>query len=555
MSILKFLFYLSSICKPNRLFAFIKLKCKSHKKNIHNYSNKNKRELNERYQLQSQAIFNLVKSSVFNERDLTVVIHAILKTGCNVLNVERASYWLFQNNQEFLNCELVYNKLRDEVTFEEHRIFKINIPIYFFEILNERVFVSNDVVNDEKAKEFLEIYSQKINLGALLDAPIRIGGKVVGVISLEEVGKPRVWQPDEIFFSGLLADYVALAMVSNEKMQQEEKIKNLNELYNKRIQEEKLASMSRFVYGIAHEINNPTGTIQATLDLIRSERKSLFDETKNLNLILTREEKSIVEDFFLQSIQTRYIPTGLERKKLKDSIQKELEKYSIPSSFVLADKCVDAGIYNFPAKYKEILQHPKAELILEFLIQNILIEKGFMAIESSIQRITNIIQNLKKYFHEDPKSRKILTSIEETIETTMILFYDKIKHKVEIIRKYQKVDMIYCYPDELIQLWTNLIQNALQAMDYQGILEIHIQEVYVENQNYIQVNIVDSGKGIPEEIQDRIFEPFFSTKAVGEGTGIGLDICRKIVNYHNGKIFFQSQPGRTVFTVLLPKTL
>lgn len=555
MSILKFLFYLSSICKPNRLFAFIKLKCKSHKKNIHNYSNKNKRELNERYQLQSQAIFNLVKSSVFNERDLTVVIHAILKTGCNVLNVERASYWLFQNNQEFLNCELVYNKLRDEVTFEEHRIFKINIPIYFFEILNERVFVSNDVVNDEKAKEFLEIYSQKINLGALLDAPIRIGGKVVGVISLEEVGKPRVWQPDEIFFSGLLADYVALAMVSNEKMQQEEKIKNLNELYNKRIQEEKQASMSRFVYGIAHEINNPTGTIQATLDLIRSERKSLFDETKNLNLILTREEKSIVEDFFLQSIQTRYIPTGLERKKLKDNIQKELEKYSIPSSFVLADKCVDAGIYNFPSKYKEILQHPKAELILEFLIQNILIEKGFMAIESSIQRITNIIQNLKKYFHEDPKSRKILTSIEETIETTMILFYDKIKHKVEIIRKYQKVDMIYCYPDELIQLWTNLIQNALQAMDYQGILEIHIQEVYVENQNYIQVNIVDSGKGIPEEIQDRIFEPFFSTKAVGEGTGIGLDICRKIVNYHNGKIFFQSQPGRTVFTVLLPKTL
>lgn len=555
MSILKFLFYLSSICKPNRLFAFIKLKCKSHKKNIHNYSNKNKRELNERYQLQSQAIFNLVKSSVFNERDLTVVIHAILKTGCNVLNVERASYWLFQNNQEFLNCELVYNKLRDEVTFEEHRIFKINIPIYFFEILNERVFVSNDVVNDEKAKEFLEIYSQKINLGALLDAPIRIGGKVVGVISLEEVGKPRVWQPDEIFFSGLLADYVALAMVSNEKMQQEEKIKNLNELYNKRIQEEKLASMSRFVYGIAHEINNPTGTIQATLDLIRSERKSLFDETKNLNLILTREEKSIVEDFFLQSIQTRYIPTGLERKKLKDNIQKELEKYSIPSSFVLADKCVDAGIYNFPSKYKEILQHPKAELILEFLIQNILIEKGFMAIESSIQRITNIIQNLKKYFHEDPKSRKILTSIEETIETTMILFYDKIKHKVEIIRKYQKVDMIYCYPDELIQLWTNLIQNALQAMDYQGILEIHIQEVYVENQNYIQVDIVDSGKGIPEEIQDRIFEPFFSTKAVGEGTGIGLDICRKIVNYHNGKIFFQSQPGRTVFTVLLPKTL
>jgi signal transduction histidine kinase len=104
------------------------------------------------------------------------------------------------------------------------------------------------------------------------------------------------------------------------------------------------------------------------------------------------------------------------------------------------------------------------------------------------------------------------------------------------------------YPDELNQVWTNIITNALQAMQYQGDLTIEAHQ----NNGHVEVKIIDSGPGIPEEIQPKIFEPFFTTKKQGEGTGLGLGICKKIIEKHQGEIKFTSQPGRTEFVIKLP---
>jgi signal transduction histidine kinase len=139
-------------------------------------------------------------------------------------------------------------------------------------------------------------------------------------------------------------------------------------------------------------------------------------------------------------------------------------------------------------------------------------------------------------------------SLTEGIETILTLYQNQLKQGVEVIRNYRDLPPILCYPDELNQVWTNLIHNALQAMANRGTLILEVTQVAAQ----AQISITDSGSGIPPEIKSKIFEPFFTTKPPGEGSGLGLDIVKKIITKHGGQITVESQPGRTTFSVLLP---
>ena len=139
--------------------------------------------------------------------------------------------------------------------------------------------------------------------------------------------------------------------------------------------------------------------------------------------------------------------------------------------------------------------------------------------------------------------------IEDGIEDTLVILQNELKYGVEIEKDYQEVSKITCYPSELTQVWTNIIHNAVQAMAGKGKLRIET----FEDGDYIGARFIDSGPGISEEIQEKIFEPFFSTKDQGEGTGLGLNICYRIVEKHGGRIYLSSKPGETTFEVWLSK--
>jgi signal transduction histidine kinase len=118
-----------------------------------------------------------------------------------------------------------------------------------------------------------------------------------------------------------------------------------------------------------------------------------------------------------------------------------------------------------------------------------------------------------------------------------------------VVRNYEDIPLLNCFPDELNQVWTNLIHNALQAMNHEGTLTIGIRQ---ENGHAV-VSVGDSGCGIPEEIRGKIFDVFFTTKPAGVGSGLGLDIVKKIIDKHHGRIELQSEVGvGTTFTVMLP---
>jgi signal transduction histidine kinase len=169
-------------------------------------------------------------------------------------------------------------------------------------------------------------------------------------------------------------------------------------------------------------------------------------------------------------------------------------------------------------------------------------------ISLAVERASKIVFALKSYAHHDHSGVKVMANIQDNLETVLTIYHNQLKQGVTVVRNYTPTPSILCYPDELNQVWTNLIHNALQAMRYKGRLELTLKPVA----NDIVIAITDNGPGIPADIREHIFQPFFTTKPAGEGSGLGLDIVRKIIDKHEGKIDVTSEPGQTTFSVLLP---
>ena len=210
---------------------------------------------------------------------------------------------------------------------------------------------------------------------------------------------------------------------------------------------------------------------------------------------------------------------------------------------------IETGIYENYEKFIPLLNNPNKTEIFKLIHAFTNIISSSNIITTAIDKASKVVFALKNYARTKSSFEPEQIDIKESIETILILYQNKMKTGVATNFNFDFEGQITGYPDELSQIWTNLIFNALQAMDYSGKLSIEVKQ----NDNSVNVIISDTGKGIPDDIKDKIFEPFFTTKPLGEGIGLGLDIVKKIVDKHNGTIDFVSVPGKgTTFTVSLP---
>jgi two-component system, NtrC family, sensor kinase len=206
------------------------------------------------------------------------------------------------------------------------------------------------------------------------------------------------------------------------------------------------------------------------------------------------------------------------------------------------------GITQQWSQFRALLQDGQNVLIVKTAYSLFMQQSNNQNIVMAVERAAKIVFALKNYAHYDESRQPVKASVTEGIEMVLTLYYNQLKHGIEVKTDYADVPFIACYPDELNQVWTNLIHNAIHAMNGKGILTISV----ARSDREVVVSLTDSGHGIPPDMQPRIFEPFFTTKPRGEGSGLGLDIVRKIVDRHQGRITFESQPGRTTFYVFLP---
>ena len=194
------------------------------------------------------------------------------------------------------------------------------------------------------------------------------------------------------------------------------------------------------------------------------------------------------------------------------------------------------------------LSLPEGFNIVEFAHRISGVGRNSETIRTAVGRASKVVFALKHFAHHDNSGHKISSDLNQGIHTVLVLYQSLLKQGCEVIEHYGQLPTINCYPDELNQVWTNLIHNALHAMQNKGVLTI---DTKIEKQT-ITVSITDNGSGIPLDIQPKIYDSFFTTKPAGEGSGLGLGICKRIMDKHDGAIDFTSEPGRTTFIVTLP---
>ncbi len=315
------------------------------------------------------------------------------------------------------------------------------------------------------------------------------------------------------------------------------------------IQSEKMAALGQLIAGIAHEINTPLGAIRASISNISSALDKSIRQLPQLFQQLTPQQQA---DFFTLLQATRQNQQTLstrEERQLKRTLKKELEAKGIEEADSLAVTLVQMGITpDNITPFIPILQSENSSLILNAVSDISVQQTNNNNIVLAVERASKIVFALKsyaRYDHSDQMSRVLVT---EGIDVVLTIYHNQLKQGIEVIKEYGEVPAILCYPEELNQVWTNLIYNAIQAMNNRGTIKIAV----CKKNNQIVVQITDSGAGIPPAIKPKIFEPFFTTKATGEGSGLGLHIVKKIIDKHQGQIEVESQPGQTTFSVWLP---
>jgi signal transduction histidine kinase len=330
---------------------------------------------------------------------------------------------------------------------------------------------------------------------------------------------------------------------------------------------EKLLALGRLSAGLTHQLNNPAAAIARAADELRGRIARMRGKlamladgsvsAKTMNALVHLQE-AVAEQVAKSASQHL---TALETADREDAVGEWLEGHDIDGGWDIAPTLVEGGVdtdwlERIAATAEELDASASVQEAIRWISYTIESELLMNQISEASKRISALVADAKQYSRMD-RALFDVANVHELLRSTLVMFADRLsKDKqpgaITVVKEFdQSLPEIPCYPGDLNQVWTNIIDNALAAMrDKGGTLTVRTGR---ESERLARIEICDTGPGIPEDIREHIFEPFFTTKPVGEGTGLGLDLAWNIVvKKHRGDLRVESAPGDTRFIVLLP---
>ncbi len=319
-------------------------------------------------------------------------------------------------------------------------------------------------------------------------------------------------------------------------------------------QAEKLMALGKLSAGLAHELNNPASAMVRNAEELYKKIHSSPEKFKSIiTMRITAEQTDQVNAIlFSRIVNAKALDLSLmEREERMDDIAGWLEDRDIENGEDIAETFADFGMTVADlSKIHGIVGDDPLGPILWWLESTLSLETLVNEIQEASGRISKLVKSIKDYSHMDRGVAMEAVDIHEGLRSTLVMLKHKFKSKnIGLVKNFSpELPKVQGFAGELNQVWTNLIVNAIDAMGQDGALTVDT----FPDREYVRVDITDNGSGIPEDIQTRIFEPFFTTKAMGEGTGMGLDIARKIMSRHKAEIEVESRPGKTTFSLCFP---
>jgi signal transduction histidine kinase len=321
-------------------------------------------------------------------------------------------------------------------------------------------------------------------------------------------------------------------------------------------QNDKMMALGKLSAGLAHELNNPSAAVVRSAQELKKHLSYTSRNFKQVIRIQTTDEiVDRVNDILNQKIsafgKTHF--SLMERTALEDEISDWLEANGIAEAYEMIETFAEYQVTSDDLENVKSWLRPEDKIaVIRWLNQMLTTEKLVGEIEEASKRINTLVTSVKGYTHMGQASEKQSTDIRTGIRNTLTMLGHKLKkNNIKLIENYQSDLPEACiFISEMNQVWTNIIDNAIDAME--GLSNSSLEIKAHKDREFILVSIIDNGPGIPQDIQGKIFDPFFTTKPVGKGTGLGLEVAMQIINQHNGKIDVFSVPGRTEFRVCFP---